>query len=104
MKTLIYNNDEKIQYNAEKIIKNVNNIIGYTNNIEVFSFRGISDFTLFTLKDNEEYDVEDNTEKTLLKQIADLKVENMKKDTTINNTLKALADLKLEVMNMKGGN
>lgn len=104
MKTLIYNNDKKIQYNAEKIIKNVNTIIGYINDIEVFSFRGISDFDLFTLLDNEEFDAEDNTEKTLLKQIADLKVENMKKDTTINNTLKALADLKLEVMNMKGGN
>lgn len=104
MKTLIYSGDKDILYRAEKIIKNSDSIEGYTKSIKVFSFTGINDFTLFTLKDNEEYDVEDNTEKTLLKQIADLKVENMKKDTTINNTLKALADLKLEVMNMKGGN
>ena len=103
MKTLLFLGEE---YRADKIIKNLNEqtIIGYTNNVEVFSFRGINDFNLFNLKDDAEYDVEDNTEKTLLKQIADLKVENMKKDTTINNTLKALADLKLEVMNMKGGN
>ncbi|CAI3195854.1 MULTISPECIES: hypothetical protein [Clostridium] len=103
MKKLIFLGEE---YIADKIIKNLNEqtIIGYTNNVEVFSFRGINDFNLFNLKDDAEYDVEDNTEKTLLKQIADLKVENMKKDTTINNTLKALADLKLEVMNMKGGN
>ena len=103
MKKLIFLGEE---YIADKIIKNLNEqtIIGYTNNVEVFSFRGINDFNLLNLKDDAEYDVEDNTEKTLLKQIADLKVENMKKDTTINNTLKALADLKLEVMNMKGGN
>ena len=102
MKTLLFLGEE---YRADKIIKNLNEqtIIGYTNNVEVFSFRGLNDFNLFNLKDDAEYDVEDNTEKTLLKQI-DLKVENMKKDTTINNTLKALADLKLEVMNMKGGN
>lgn len=85
MKTLLFLGEE---YRADKIIKNLNEqtIIGYTNNVEVFSFRGISDFDLFTLLDNEEFDVEDNTEKTLLKQIADLKVENIKKDTTINNT------------------
>lgn len=73
MKKLIFLGEE---YIADKIIKNLNEqtIIGYTNNVEVFSFRGINDFNLFNLKDDAEYDVEDNTEKTLLKQIADLKL------------------------------
>lgn len=44
------------------------------------------------------------TEEEILKQIADLKIDNMKKDTIINNTLKTVAELKVKVMSMKGGN
>ena len=40
----------------------------------------------------------------MLKQIADLKIDNMKKDTIINNTLKTVAELKVKVMSMEGGN
>ena len=43
-------------------------------------------------------------EEEMLKQIADLKIDNMKKDTIINNTLKTVAELKVKVMSMKGGN
>lgn len=44
------------------------------------------------------------TEEEMLKQIADLKIDNMKKDTIINNTLKTIAELKVQVMELKGGN
>ncbi|WP_394884164.1 hypothetical protein [Clostridium butyricum] len=44
------------------------------------------------------------TKEKMLKEIANLKIENMKKDTIISNTLKSIADLKLEVVSMKGGN
>ena len=103
MKTLIF---LKKEYKADKIVKNLDErtIIGYINDVEVFSFKGINDFTLFTLKDNAEYNVEDIAEKTVLKEIVDLKLENMKKDTIISNTLKTVADLKLAISNMKGGN
>jgi len=49
MKKLI-NNDEAFQ--ADKIIKIDKDIIGYDINAnEIFSFKGISDFTGFILKD-----------------------------------------------------
>lgn len=60
MKTLIYNGNKNILYKAEKIIKNSDSIIGYNNGKEVFSFKGITDFSLFTLKDNEQFDIEKN--------------------------------------------
>lgn len=44
------------------------------------------------------------TEEEMLKQIAYLKIDNMKKDTIINNTLKTVAELKVKVMSMEGGN
>lgn len=78
MKTLIYNNDESVKYSAEKIVKNENSIIGYNGANEVFSFKGVSDFSLFKLKNGSTYDVEVNTEEMLLEEIANLKVEIMK--------------------------
>lgn len=58
MKTLIFNNEE---YKAEKIYKNYNSIIGKDiNGKEIFSFKGVKDFSLFTLKDNAEFDTEEN--------------------------------------------
>ena len=40
-------------FQAEKIIKTVNNIIGYdSNGNEIFSFKGVSDFTGFQLQDD----------------------------------------------------
>lgn len=39
-------------YEAEKIIKTDASIIGYNGEIEVFSFKGISDFTGFQLQDD----------------------------------------------------
>ena len=56
MKKLILNNEI---FEAEKIIKTDKNIIGYDiNNNEIFSFKGISDFTGFVLKDENDIVIE----------------------------------------------
>ncbi len=47
---------------------------------------------------------EPTKEEVLLKEIANLKVDNMKKDVIATNTLKSLAELKVEIMELKGGN
>ena len=58
MKTLIFMGKE---FKAEKIVKTEENIIGKdVKGREVFSFKGIKDFSLFTLKDSAEYDTEEN--------------------------------------------
>lgn len=58
MKKLVFNGEE---YQAEKIIKGTDYIIGKDiNDKELFSFNGVSDFSLFTLKDNAEFDIEEN--------------------------------------------
>ena len=59
MKTLNFN---KQQFKADIIIKTNTDIIGQdSNGIEVFAFRGISDFTGFTLEDGKEFDAEEPT-------------------------------------------
>ena len=56
MKTLNFNNE---QFQADKIIKNDKDIIGYDiNDNEIFSFKGISDFTGFVLKDENDIVIE----------------------------------------------
>ena len=56
MKTLIFNKQE---FKADKIIKTETDIMGEdsTGN-EVFAFRGISDFSGFTLEDGQTFDTE----------------------------------------------
>lgn len=44
------------------------------------------------------------TDETLSREIANIKIDNMKKDAVIANALQTIAGLKLEVMNLKGGN
>lgn len=102
MKILIFNGK---QFQAEKIIKNETDIIGQNSNgIEVFSFKGISDFTRFTLEEGQTFDVEENLQETTAKEVASLKLGMMKKDTIITGALKSIADLKVEIMSLKGGN
>lgn len=69
MKTL-YINGEELQ--AEKIIRTSTDIIGYNNDSDmpVWSFRGISDFTQFTLADDQTFDIDPEAEKE--QRIADL--------------------------------
>jgi hypothetical protein len=70
MKTLNYRNQ---QFQAEKIIKTDKDIIGQdTDGNVVFSFRGISDFSGFTLEADQIFDVQPPDTGTLQKQIYDL--------------------------------
>ena len=56
MKTLKFNNEE---FKAEKIIKTEKDIVGQDlQGNEVFSFRGISDFSLFVLEEGQTFDTE----------------------------------------------
>ena len=55
-------------------------------------------------KESENIVKQPTTEEEMLKEIANLKIDNMKKDTIINNTLKTVAELKVKVMSMEGGN
>lgn len=43
-------------------------------------------------------------EEALLKEVANLKVNNMEKDLILTNAVKMIANLKVEMMNLKGGN
>ncbi|MDU4478625.1 hypothetical protein [Clostridium sp.] len=43
------------------------------------------------------------TEETLLREVAELKIIDMKKDAIINSTLKTIAELKVKIMNMEEG-
>ena len=56
MKKLNFNNEK---FEAEKIIKTSTDIFGISNNTEIFRFKGISDFSKFTLE-NGDYDIEEN--------------------------------------------
>lgn len=73
MKKLFVNNEV---FEADKIIKSENSIMGYTNGIEVFSFKGITDFSIFQLGEgfDELISVEDRL-KSLEKDMADLMKE-----------------------------
>jgi hypothetical protein len=56
MKTLIFSDE---QFDAERIVKTADSITGYdaTGN-QLFAFRGITDFTGFTLGAGEEWDAD----------------------------------------------
>jgi len=74
MKKLLFNNEI---YETEKIIKTDKDILGYDiNNNEIFSFKGISDFTGFVLKDENdiviEFDLPQMTDAERLKSVEDV--------------------------------
>lgn len=43
-------------------------------------------------------------EEKLSKEMANIKIDNMKKDEIIEHTLQTIANLKVEIMKLKGGN
>jgi hypothetical protein len=48
--------------------------------------------------------VQPTQEEITAKEVANLKIDNIKKDLVITNVLQTIASLKVEVMNLKGGN
>lgn len=54
-KTLFYNGEE---LTAERIVKTGAAILGYNGNAEIFSFKNISDFSLFALADGQDFDTD----------------------------------------------
>lgn len=95
MKTLTFLSED---YEAERIVKTENSIIGYIGKDEVFSFRGISDFSVFEIDgkwDEPEPSVEDTLGTLLIESAAD------------KATIAALEDtvgvLLFEVAALKGG-
>lgn len=99
MKKIIINGEE---FKAEKIIKTENDIIGQdTNGNEIFAFRGISDFTGFTIEEGQTFDTEDPSEQEilnaqLLKENADIKTQSVDQEELTANLL-------LQVATLKGG-
>lgn len=69
MKKLYFNNEEN-PYIAHEVVKTTDSIIGYDeNNNEIFSFGGVSDFSLFRLEDElgniTDYSLPKPTEETI---------------------------------------
>lgn len=96
MKTLIFE-DEKFE--AEKIIKTDNSIIGKNiDNKEVFSFKGINDFSLFTLEEGQEYDTEITEEKQLLSTVL---LENANIKEQLKQQQELCATLTLQVAELR---
>lgn len=48
--------------------------------------------------------IQPKEDEILSKEVANLKIDNMKKDLVITNALQTIASLKVEVMSLKGGN
>lgn len=61
-------------FEAEKIFVHADSIVGITNGVEVFSFKGISDFTRFELEEGQKFDT---SSKPLEEEVSALKDENI---------------------------
>lgn len=82
MKTLTIYNEE---FTAEKIYKNDDSIIGKDINGNIlFSFKGINDMSLFSLNDEQSFDIESNIEDKLILDSINMQ---MQIDALIKSTL-----------------
>lgn len=95
MRTLIYIDE---QLHAERIVKTSDSITGYNGKDEVFSFHGISDFSLFQI-DGEWDEPEQSVEDTL----GTLLIESAADKATIAALEDTVGSLLLEVAALKGG-
>lgn len=90
MKTLVFNNAE---FQAERIIKTSDSIIGYSDNSEVFAFRGISDFSLLKVLDENNVETSfDNQLLTLEEQLAEKDAQMLELKAQQMATNKLLAE------------
>lgn len=85
MKTLCFADQT---YQAEEIVKTKDNIIGYVNGNEVFSIRGISDFSQFTLDEGQVFD------KPKLTDLENLRLELARSNTQMMEHIIALTGVK----------
>lgn len=69
MKQLTFNEQD---FEAERIVKFADSIIGFTSNVEVFAFRGISDFKGFALLNDAEFDMPEPTDKERIEQLENM--------------------------------
>ena len=99
MKTLVFNGQK---FEAVRIIKSTDTIVGKDiNGNELFVFRGISDFSGFTLDEGQLFDIEEPIEQEvlnsqLLKENADMKAQ-------LSEQQELTANLLLQVASLKGG-
>lgn len=78
MKKLKYNGET---YEAERIVKTSDSITGYIGDTEVFSMRGISDFSGYELLDGAEWDTPSQTDMDAVKSDLSLMInENIKRE------------------------
>ena len=99
MKTLIF---KSLKFEAEKIIKTDTDIIGKdSSGIEVFSFKGISDFTGFALEEGQVFDTENPSEQEVLN--AQLLKENADTKAQLSEQQELTANLLLQIASLKGG-
>lgn len=82
-------------FKSERICKGSNYIVGYTGDIEVFSFTGISDFSLFQLLDGAEYDVDESQSESTATNV--LGAEHVKLDLSVLNLKRQVASLTIEM-------
>lgn len=85
MKTLYFADQT---YQAEEIVKTKDSIIGYVNGVEVFSLRGISDFSRFTLDEGQVFD------KPKLTDVENLRLELARSNTQMMEHIIALTGVK----------
>lgn len=85
MKTLYFADQT---YQAEEIVKTKDSIIGYVNGDEVFSIRGISDFSHFTLDEGQVFD------KPKLTDVENLRLELARSNTQMMEHIIALTGVK----------
>lgn len=85
MKTLYFTG---MEFQAEEIVKTKDSIIGYVNGDEVFSFRGISDFSQFTLDEGQVFD------KHKLTDVEILRLELARSNTQMMEHIIALTGVK----------
>lgn len=68
-------------YEAERIIKTSDSITGYINDVEVFSMRGISDFSGLELLDGAEWDTPTlNQNEQIIKDLSVILSETIKRE------------------------
>ncbi|WP_244833362.1 hypothetical protein [Clostridium sp. BJN0001] len=113
MELKYYNKNPNIIY--DNLIKNNIKPIKITSDLKIGE--NIAQNITITLQDNVETSLIHNivknidkelkpqpTEKeTLLKEVADLKLDSIKKDSIISNALKTVADLKVKIISMEEG-